>query len=152
VDVENGRQVKSVHFFNEAWVDEEATRYLLVQSEIKVGEETSGRIEFVALKPKMGEMVDKGESKVLDVKSGLTIATSPVDSIFATGDDAGTVTVWFASPTWDKPGKVFDLEGHRGAAITSIAFGENGQTLVTADKNNRLFGWMSKDSLMKTSK
>jgi len=145
-DVKDGRKVKSVHFFNEAWVAEEATRYLLVQSE-KDGEEMSGRIEFVALKPKIdkGEISDKGEMNGLDVKSGLTIATSPVDSLFVTGDDAGTVTVWFASPTWDKPGKIFDLEGHRGASITSIAFGENGQTLMTSDANKRLYGWISRD-------
>ncbi|MFY7874777.1 MAG: hypothetical protein ACOVQM_04975, partial [Pirellula sp.] len=77
---------------------------------------------------------------------GLTIAASPIDSVFVTGDDAGTVTVWFASPTWDDPGKVFDLEGHRGAKIECIAFGEDGRTLVTSDRNNRLYGWLSKDT------
>ena len=141
VNVENGWQIKSVHFFNEAWVAEDATRHLLVQSESQAEGVSNGRIEFVALKPEL----DKG-SKPVEVKRGVTIATSPVDSLFATGDDSGTVTVWFASPTWDKPGKIFDLEGHRGAPIKSIAFGENGQTLITSDANNRLYGWISKDS------
>ena len=141
VNVENGWQIKSVHFFNEAWVDEDATRHLLVQSESQAEGVSNGRIEFVALKPEL----DKG-NKPVEVKRGVTIATSPVDSLFATGDDSGTVTVWFASPTWDKPGKIFDLEGHRGAPIKSIAFGENGQTLITSDANNRLYGWISKDS------
>ena len=148
VDVENSRQVKSVHFFNEAFVAEEAKRYLLVQTQTKdtTGEESSGRIEFVALKPELDKDRIKGWDSGLDVKGGLTIATSPVDSLFVTGDDAGIVSVWFASPTWDKPGKVFDLEGHRGAKIKSIAFGENGETLMTSDANRRLYGWMSKDS------
>ncbi len=146
VKLENGRQVKSVHFFTEAFVAEDTKRHLLVQTEIKIGEETNGRIEFVALKPELDKDRIQGLNSQLDVKGGLTIATSPVDSVFATGDDAGTVTVWFASPTWDKPGKIFDLEGHRGAPIKSIAFGENGQTLITSDANKRLFGWLSKDS------
>ena len=148
VNVENSRQVKSVHFFNEAFVAEGAKRYLLVQTETKntAGEELSGRIEFVALKPELDKDRIKGLDSGLKVKSGLTIATSPVDSLFVTGDEAGIVSVWFASPTWDKPGKIFDLEGHRGAKIKSIAFGENGRTLMTSDSNKRLYSWMSKDS------
>ena len=148
VDVTNNRQVKSVHFFNEAFVAEEAKRYLLVQTETMntPGEELPGRIEFVALKPELDKDRIKGLDSGLKVKSGLTIATSPVDSLFVTGDDAGIVSVWFASPTWDKPGKIFDLEGHRGAKIKSIAFCENGETLMTSDSNKRLYSWMSKDS------
>ena len=140
LSLEGDWKVKSVHFFNEAWQTGEATRHLLVQSERNNNGTLEGQLEFVALDPAL----DKGR-KPFPVKTGLTIAVSPVDSVFVTGDDAGTVTVWFASPTWDDPGKVFDLEGHRGAKIECIAFGEDGRTLVTSDGNNRLYGWLSKD-------
>ncbi len=139
--LEGDWKVKSVHFFNEAWQTGEATRHLLVQSERNNNGTLEGQLEFVALDPAL----EKGRKPFL-VKGGLTIAASPVDSVFVTGDDAGTVTVWFASPTWDDPGKVFDLEGHRGAKIECIAFGEDGRTLVTSDRNNRLYGWLSKDT------
>ena len=139
--LEGDWKVKSVHFFNEAWQTGGATRHLLVQSERDNNGTLEGQLEFVALDPAL----DKGR-KPFGVKGGITISASPVDSVFVTGDDAGTVTVWFASPTWDDPGKVFDLEGHRGAKIECIAFGEDGRTLVTSDRNNRLYGWLSKDT------
>ncbi len=76
---------------------------------------------------------------------GLKLRASPTDSVFVTGEDSGTVTVWFASPTWEKAGRLFDLEGHQGAGIECIAFSNDGTTLMTSDRNNRLFGWLSQD-------
>ncbi len=144
-----GGQVKSLHFFKEKLVKENEAaevRYLLAQMEDDRPEITEGFLQFVRLKPSENPDENKASGKK-SVKKGLRIASSPADSIFATGDEAGTVTIWFASPKWDNLGaELFDLEGHRGASIASIGFSRDGQTLITSDNNNRLFGWLSSDS------
>ena len=119
---------------------------MLAQIEDDRPESSEGFLQFVRLKPSEapGEGAVSGKKSI---KKGLKIASSPEDSVFATGDEAGTVTIWFASPKWDNLGaELFDLEGHRGASIASIVFSRDGQTLITSDNNNRLFGWLSSDS------
>lgn len=149
VDLADGAKVKSLHFFKEKLMKEKEiaeVRYLLVQMEDERPEVADGFLQFVRLKP--SEIPNESSvSGKKSVKKGLKIAASPEESVFATGDDAGTVTIWFASPKWDNLGaELFDLEGHRGASIESIGFSRDGQTLITSDSNNRLFGWLSSDS------
>jgi len=149
VDLADGAKVKSLHFFKEKLMKEKEmaeVRYLLVHIEDERPEVADGFLQFVRLKSSENPNESSVSGKK-SVKKGLKIATSPEESVFATGDDAGTVTIWFASPKWDNLGsELFDLEGHRGATIESIGFSRDGQTLITSDSNNRLFGWLSSDS------
>ena len=149
VGLANGSHVKSINFFVEKLGDENkfaSVRYLLVQTE----DESDGYLQFIELNSANRDAADNKTlmRKPSKIKKDLLIATSQEDSIFATGDGAGTVTIWFASPTWDNLGALFDLEGHRGANILSLAFSRDGQTLISADSNKRLFGWLSKDKTL----
>ena len=153
VGLANGSSIKSVNFFVEKSGDENkfaSVRYLLVQTE----DESDGYLQFIELNSANGNAaVDTTLiRKPAKIKKDLLIATSPEDSIFATGDGAGTVTIWFASPAWDNLGALFDLEGHRGANILSLAFSRDGQTLISADSNKRLYGWLSKDKTLAIQK
>ncbi|MDZ4850391.1 MAG: protein kinase [Pirellulaceae bacterium] len=142
VEMEAGSSLISLNLFHEDWIDpnQPANRYLLVQTE----DDQEGLLQFVALDGK-NEKVSNPQS----VSQGLRVATSPTDPVFVTGENSGTVSVWFASPKWDRVGKLFDLEGHRGAAIETVTFSNDGHTLVTSDKSNRLLGWLSQDNFMK---
>jgi hypothetical protein len=42
---------------------------------------------------------------------------------------------------------LFDLEGHSGAIVGHLGFSPDGNTLVTADDQRRLYGWLSRDRL-----
>ncbi len=149
-----GERVVGLHFFRETWSDgiTEPRNHLLVQTENAV----SGRIQLVPIEdlppgaevPDVIRLDNEADSERLELPRGTLITTSPTEGIFLTGAPGGTVTVWFATPTWEKnPRQLFDLEGHRGADITCLAFSNDGQTAISADSKQRLFAWLSKDPL-----
>ncbi len=143
VALSDGTKIKSLNFFSENWSNPATppVRYVMVQTE----DSAVGKVVFVPI----GNPDDKleVENRIWEqsIGRGLKLRASPTDSVFVTGEDSGTVTVWFASPTWEKAGRLFDLEGHQGAGIECIAFSNDGTTLMTSDRNNRLFGWLSQD-------
>lgn len=147
-------QIESLHFINETWKNKgvEPRQHLLLHT----SKNEFDRLHFLPLdrlvgeeeevKKRLGE--EDGEYKVTEVAKGSKVAVSPVESIILTAAPGGTVSVWFATPTWESnPRQLFDLEGHRGAEITVLAFSNDGKTVVTADSKNRLFAWLSEDQL-----
>ncbi len=145
IELAGETKIKSLNLFNESWSDSKiaTNRYALVQTEnANEGQLNFVPLNFVPVNGAVGSL-----PKPQSVGRGLRIATSPTDSVFVTGNDSGTVSVWFASPKWDKMGVLFDLEGHLGAAIETATFSNDGNTLVTSDSSNRLFGWLSHDVL-----
>lgn len=70
-----------------------------------------------------------------------TMASSPTENILVTGDESGTLVVWFAAPSLDEsPRELFTLSGHRGAAIECVAFSKDGSVLFSADRERRMLG------------
>ncbi|MEQ1824488.1 MAG: WD40 repeat domain-containing serine/threonine protein kinase [Pirellula sp.] len=133
-------RVKSVRFFTETWAREDSRpiNYLLVQSE----GDLEACLQFVPLEA-------DGKAMEQSIRKGAVVASSPTDSVFVTGEGAGTVTVWIASPYWQRVGALFDLDGHLGAKMKTITFSHDGKTLVTSDSNHRLFGWLSEDATVR---
>ncbi len=139
------RKVVDVQFFNESWSggESEIRQHLIILTEAS----DSAEVSFVAIDelPKDLQIVERESVPQLSVAKGSKLVASPNEDIFVTGSPSGTVTAWFCSPTWAAPNQLFDLEGHRGAAITCVAFTADGKTLITADEKNRLYAWMSSD-------
>ncbi|WP_231602595.1 protein kinase domain-containing protein [Neorhodopirellula pilleata] len=79
---------------------------------------------------------------VLDSKTRIrTIASSPTENVFVTGDESGTLIVWFASPSLDEtPRELFTLPGHRGASIQCVKFSTDGSVIFTTDLERRMLG------------
>jgi serine/threonine protein kinase len=151
VKMENDSEIRTIRFFEEKFDDPtQSRRYLLVQTEDKF----DGYLQFVDLPSTVepnaaeGQRIIRNREKLEKIKKDTVIATSMEDSVFAIGDGSGTVTLWFASPSWDNVGPLFDLEGHRGAKIEAIAFSRDGSTLITSDERNRLLGWLSIDKTL----
>lgn len=150
VNLPEGHQVVDLHYFLETWGDpgRAPRRHLLIHTE----DSTQGRWQFVAVDEAPADapgLIQQAESEMEQLPKGTRIAASPTGGMLVSGDKGGTVTVWFAAPTWEsKPRQLFDLEGHRGAAITCLEFSSDGHTIITADEKNRLFGWMSTDPLV----
>ncbi|MCU0712730.1 MAG: hypothetical protein MUC43_11765 [Pirellula sp.] len=144
--------VVGLHFLTETFgiPDIMPRRHLLVHTR----DLESDYVNIVALDPLPNVLAKtEGQSSTPEVTNLIRqpitrnslIAVSPAEGIFATGTDNGTVNVWYCSPTWGAPRELFDLSGHRGSKITSIAFTTDGNTLITADDNKRLFAWITKD-------
>ncbi len=144
-------KVIGLQFFTETWNDKKIapSRHLLVHTE----DANDGYLQFVAIdKAPEGALRFEGDGReqLQRLKQGSKVIASPTEGILVTGDPAGTVAVWFATPTYEaKPRQLFDLEGHRGAAITCLEFTSDGRTVITADDKNRLFAWLSTDPLNK---
>lgn len=143
-------QVKSLHFVNETWQDRatEPTKHILVHTTV----DDFDRVHFVPIQ----QVPDADGAKMrlnedeqyiaTEIAKGSKVAVSPVESTVLTAAPGGTVSVWFATPTWESnPRQLFDLKGHRGAEITVMSFASDGKTIVTADSKNRLFVWLSED-------
>lgn len=141
--LKEGTKFKSLNFFSENWSNPATppVRYVMVQTEDSV----AGKVFFVPIGNAGEKLDDDNKTWQQSIGRGLKLRASPTESVFVTGEDSGTVTVWFASPTWEKAGRLFDLEGHQGAGIECIAFSNDGTTLMTSDRNNRLFGWLTVD-------
>jgi hypothetical protein len=53
-----------------------------------------------------------------------------------------------AAPSLEEEGKeLFSLSGHSGAELRSLKFTGDGRTLISADSQNRIYGWLSEDAL-----
>lgn len=152
-DVTDGKIV-DVQFFVESWNNKQAAsrQHLLIQTE----NAQNGRLQFVPLDgaaiavEAAAKELGKAESKPLLL--GTRVKASPTEGIIVTGAKGGTVTVWYATPSYENtPRQLFDLEGHRGGNITCLEFTNDGQTIITADDNQRLFGWLSNDPLTSDS-
>jgi WD40 repeat protein len=137
-----GEGIVSLHFFDERWQNQELepTRYLLVQTEKQVAEESNegqnseaGRLVFVPLTAD-GKIFEDS----LPTRGAIKLAVSPKESILATGDSIGAIRIWFASPTYEKLDELFGEPSERDAPIRGIAFADDGDTLVTSDGKNRL--------------
>ncbi len=145
-----GEKVVDVQFFKESWKNKsvEQREHLLVQTENK----RNGRLQFVPLD---GVVIAVNEDAVAADKSeaqtlllGTRIKASPTEGIIVSGTSGGTVTIWYATPSYEaNPRQLFDLEGHRGGRVTSVSFSNDGKTIITADNEDRLFAWLSSDPL-----
>lgn len=85
-----------------------------------------------------------GENRFAPLRSRARIkrfATSPNEPLLVTGDDGGSLVVWFAAPAIDRgPRELFTLSGHLGTPVRQIRFSRDGTTLFSADTEGRLIG------------
>jgi len=142
------RTILGVHFFEEQWQDRNlaATPYVLVQAQdTDARRSKEGELWFVPRIRAEGEAKEAWKSST--IPRDVTIAVSPVDSILASGDSTGTIRIWFASPEFATLSPVYDLPSSGDSKIERIAFSGDGDTLITSDDKNRLYGWMSRDLL-----
>ncbi len=144
--------VVSLHYLRETFAAEDvpARRHLLVQTRSSVNDIVT--IHSIDTRPQVlldetGQSEQPNEIMKVAIDLNSLVSVSPVEGIFATGLENGTVNIWYCNPTWGEPRQLFDLAGHRGAKITSMQFTNDGKTLVTADDNSRLYAWISKDPL-----
>ena len=145
-------EVVDVQFFRESWKDQNvaARSHLLIHTENK----QHGRLQFVSLEGDKLNANEAGANVGQDDANTLLLGTrvqaSPTEGIIVSGAPGGTVTVWYATPSFEAaPRQLFDLEGHRGAGITTLSFSSDGKTIVTADNEKRMFAWLSSDPLTK---
>lgn len=137
------RQAKSLHFFSEAWNDANASAssWLAVHCQSNEGL-ASDEIVYLSLNPEQPKEV----VLPLAIRPSV-IECSPQEGLLVVGGQ-GSVTVYMAAPTLDEAGKeLFSLPGHSGAELRSLRFTRDGKTLITADNLNRMFGWLSEDTL-----
>lgn len=141
--------IRNIQFFIESWQDasKESVRYVVVHRE----EEAEGTLQFLPLNPKENAAVVAANAGKVgfekSVPKDVHLVTSPVDPIFVTGDSTGTCRVWFASPTFQIATQLMDLRNDGDAPVVQIAFDADGETLVSSDGNQRVYGWMSIDRL-----
>ncbi len=140
--------VVDVQFFTESWNGKNAAprRHLLVQTE----NEQNGHMQFLALDGpvELDEVKKVSSAEAKPLQRGTRLKCSPAEGIIASGAPNGTVTVWYATPSYEPyPRQLFDLEGHRGGRITCVSFSNDGKTIITADEEERLFAWLSSDPL-----
>ena len=144
-------RIVSIHYLTETWSDptEKPIRHLVLHTETK----EKGQIQFVPLvvDPSAANTERNFDSlETLPLNARLSV--SPTEAVLVSGDDAGTVKLWFASPTWDgKAKELYELEGHRGAKIELATFNQDGTTLISADSKNRVYGWLSHDKTQQTA-
>lgn len=144
---ESASDVRDIQLFHEAWADESLPENLWLV--VHTTSDQGNRLHYFTL----DSADDNGETNrrppMLELgPQAAKFACSPVEGILVVGGSGGNVTVFFASPTLDEVGtELFSLEGHSGAAISSIRFTADGKNVVTTDSLNRLFGWMSEDPL-----
>jgi WD40 repeat protein len=73
-----------------------------------------------------------------------SISASPSGNVFVTGDRAGTLGVWFASPQLDEQARsLFNLPNHAGNRVNITQFSAHADRLISADSAGRVFGWYS---------
>lgn len=143
-------EIIDVQFFKETWKNKSVAprEHLLIQTE----NTQHGRLQFVPVDgAQLVAKEEKGESEKAEVRTllkGTRVQVSPTEGIIVSGAQGGTVTVWYATPSFEAdPRQLFDLEGHRGGQITTLAFSNDGKTIITADDEQRLFAWLSSDPL-----
>jgi len=72
------------------------------------------------------------------------VSVSPKGNLFVVGDEAGTLSVWFATKRWDKQAReLYSLPGHIGANVTALEFSTDGKSLLSGDRDGRVIGWHS---------
>jgi WD40 repeat protein len=119
-------------FFRETWSDttQKPTKHLAIYAEDK--------LFFISVEP-------EPKLYMKEIGRGFQLAVSPKDSILATGDAAGTVRIWFASPANEICQQVYDLARDEKSEVKRIAFSGDGDTLITSDARKRVSAWMSRD-------
>ncbi len=69
-------------------------------------------------------------------------SSSPTENIFVTGNDSGSVSVWFATPTIAPDARELStLEAHRSSALSVLQFSSLGQALFTSAANREAYLW-----------
>jgi len=131
-----GDQVRDVGYFRDASSDGKDTWYATLLRDHDVGSRVSMH--------RLDELPDQAplEFGFLDSKTPIsTMASSPTENILVTGDESGTLIVWFAAPSLDEsPRELFTLPGHRGAPIEHVEFSQDGSVIFSADGEGRLLG------------
>ncbi len=149
--------IKDIHFMVESWHNpqEKPVQHLVIHTERDNAPEIekAGQIQFV---PLVGQPTTAAEDRkfenLITIGKGARVTVSPTEAVIVSGDTAGTVKLWFASPTWDhQPKELYELDGHRGAVIELATFNADGTTLISADSKNRVYGWLSRDTERKSA-
>ena len=70
------------------------------------------------------------------------MSAAPSGNVFVTGDRAGTLGVWFASPQMDEQARpLFNLPNHAGNRVNATQFSIQADRLLSADSAGRVYGW-----------
>lgn len=143
------RKAQSIHFFHEAWNDpnKPASKWLVVHCQSGDGQ-SSDELVYLSLDEKQQQAPDRPRELSLPLSTRPTVVTcSPQEGLLAVGGQ-GTVTLYMAAPSLEEEGKeLFSLSGHSGAELRSLKFTGDGRTLISADSQNRIYGWLSEDAL-----
>jgi len=137
------RLVQSLHFFTEAWNDPNrpVSQWLAIHCQSGDGQSNDEIVYF---------SLDADQPKELSLPLSTrpsVVECSPQEGLIVIGGQ-GTVTVYMAVPSLDEVGKeLFSLSGHSGAELRSLKFTGDGRTLISADSQNRVYGWLSVDTL-----
>ncbi len=128
----------SMHLFVEPWQEKAPDQWLIVNC--------GDSLEFLPFD--VHTPFNESETPLLSIEMPddlSTLTCSPTEGLLVTGNRSGAIDLYFASPSFGVCSRLFGLEGHGGSEITSIAFTKDGKTLITADKSNRQFGWLSEN-------
>lgn len=131
-----GDQVRDIGYFRDAGSDGEAEWYAAILRDHQSGSRIS-----LHVCNKLPEQ-QASEFGFLESKTPIsTMASSPTENILVTGDESGTLIVWFAAPSLDEsPRELFTLPGHRGSPIQCVKFSIDGSVLFSADEDRRMIG------------
>jgi serine/threonine protein kinase/WD40 repeat protein len=140
IDIEAGEKIRSISQFSEHWQsDRPPTRYWMILS----GTSDDSRLQFVPADPSDNQAMPAREA--VRLVRGAVVIGSPTDNLLAIGKN-GLVSLWLCLPSLDQPRPLYDLEGHRGASIQTLAFTPDGETLISTDNQMRVLIWPSRRS------
>lgn len=90
---------------------------------------------------------DSSFIKLPTLEAVTAIAASSTENLLAIGTQSGTISLWLMAPSLDKKEafEIYDFDDHRGSPIRSLAFGADGNTLISADSRGRQYAWLSTD-------
>jgi hypothetical protein len=130
--------ISDICLLHEPWNSDRPSEWHLV---LVIQNDSGTRLAFVPMAPPNSK---RGFEDLRFTKKITTVSAHGQDSLLFLGDEAGGVSVWFASPTLDRSAReLFTFPGHRGARILDIRLSADGNTLLTSDSQRRSLRWPS---------
>lgn len=130
--------VSAIRLLNEPWKSGRPAGCNVV---LVIQNESGTRLSFVPLNQQNNTTAFED---LRFTKKITSIATHGKESLLFLGDEAGGVSVWFASPTLDRACReLFTMPGHRGARVLDVRLSSDGNSLLTSDSQKRSLIWPS---------
>jgi serine/threonine protein kinase/WD40 repeat protein len=149
--------VKRLTFYRESFANPQVTPkwHVVIQADLKSQdvaqkENLAARSQIFLVPLDQTNLQANDDSsfiKLPPLEAVTAIAASSTENLLAIGTQSGTISLWLMAPSLDKKEafEIYDFDDHRGSPIRSLAFGADGNTLISADSRGRQYAWLSTD-------